>query len=57
MLLKLQTRAGNYKRLLKRVKHLLNHSAGHQIKMDEKEFGRTCEELPKKKRLEEEIKV
>lgn len=34
MLLKLQTRAGSYKRLLKRVKQMLSHTSGHQIKVD-----------------------
>lgn len=34
MLLKLQTRAGSYKRLLKRVKHLLKNTSGHQIKVE-----------------------
>lgn len=63
MLLKLQTRAGSYKRLLKRVKHLLKNTSGHQIKVDDAECGVVAAAVTKKKQrtsttsIEEEIKV
>ena len=62
MLLKVQKRAGNYKRLLKRVKHLLRNSTSHQIKLqgDDEAHGEDAKEardLGKKKRIEEQIQV
>lgn len=64
MLIKLQSRAGSYKRLLKRVKQMLSHTSGHQIKADGVcEFGqkkkkkqRTATTTPTTA-IEEEIKV